>query len=114
MAQLCSCVRGSAPDVRDAEHELELAVAARDRGALADEDAPPAVLGVRELRKDDAEAHGVKDHAGHVLEGEEDGGRPAHVDGALAEADRGLHGDEVRLAAVHGAARRDAHCRLRM
>lgn len=40
--------------VRDAEHELEDAVAARDGGAVADEHGARAVLWVADAREDDA------------------------------------------------------------
>ena len=52
------CARGNATrlggaDVGNAKHEFESAVAARDDGAVGDEDSARAVLGVRDAREDD-------------------------------------------------------------
>ena len=53
-ARLCGA------NVGDAEHELEGAVAARDGGAVRDEDRSSTVLGVRDAREDDPEGDCVE------------------------------------------------------
>lgn len=47
-------------NIGDAEHELEGAVAARDGGAVRDEDRSSTVLGVRDAREDDPEGDCVE------------------------------------------------------
>ena len=67
----------SAPEVGDAEHELEDAVAARDDGRVGDGNGAAAVLGVADARKDDANHGCVHDQAHHGLNPDNEPGPPA-------------------------------------
>ena len=66
-----------APEVGDAEHELEDAVAARDDGRVGDGDGAAAVLGVADARKDDADHDCVHDQPHHRLHPDDQPGPPA-------------------------------------
>jgi DNA-binding helix-hairpin-helix protein with protein kinase domain len=81
----------AAPDISDAEHELEDAVAARDCRALTDKDRAAAEAGVRELGENDTEGERVEDHAKDILDQQDDRRDVAVARGAHAKADRRLH-----------------------
>lgn len=88
MEDACAAHLG-APEIGDAEHEFQDAVAARDDRRVGDGDGAAAVLRVTNARKDDADHDSVHDQAHHRLH-PDDQPRPPAVTATGLQAVRGV------------------------